>query len=142
MKRNQKDSEKTSIKLLKKNEIFIPVFASLLFLTGIITAISNVLLFNSFLQIFIILIGLIYMFLAVSLAQYKRWAYKVTIALFAVITVFNIFYLFDLISLYFQIDGLAPTSGILYLIFIALINIVLNVITVLVLIERKSLFKR
>jgi len=128
--------------LQRKNETFIPIFASFLFLIGIITTISNILLFQSFIQIFIIMVGIIYMFLAVSLAQYKRWAYKVTILLFVIISLLNIFYLFHLMGLYFQIDGLAPTGGILYLILIALLNIILNIRTILVLIERKALFKK
>ena len=127
--------------LTKEKEIFIPIFASFLFLIGILTVISNVLLFSLFIQIIIIIIGFFYMFLAVYLAQYERWAYKTALVLFVLIGVFNMFYLFHLISLYFQIDGLAPTSGILYLIFIAFINIILNIMTVLVLIEKKSLFK-
>ncbi len=131
-----------SQKLQKKNEVFIPIFASFLFLIGILTALTNLLLFSSFIQVFSILIGCIYMFLAVSLAQYKKWAYTTTTILFVIIAVFYLFDLFRLISLYFQVDGLAPTSGILYLIFIAFLNLILNIMTILVLRERKHLFKK
>ena len=129
-------------KLQKKNEVFIPIFASFLFLIGILTALTNLLLFSSFIQVFSILIGCIYMFLAVSLAKYKKWAYTTTTILFVIIAVFYLFDLFRLISLYFKVDGLAPTSGILYLIFIAFLNLILNIMTILVLRERKHLFKK
>lgn len=127
---------------MKSNKFFIPIISAFIFLIGLLNLLINIFNFITFTQIIIIIASCAYIILALHLARYKMWAHTAMVFLFILTIIFNIYQIFHLLGLYSQVNNLAPTDHIEFLIFIEFLNLILNIFSLYVLQTHKILFKK